>query len=132
MLKKQIFPCILRTHLELKQQTFSGQTPATATRKWGAYTCIHYRLRLCNCQIRIENSLKMQVIRTVLSTRIPNSQTPLVTDNALNRSVTHLPVYQLIQLIYQRESKYIIAYQRSSALKSIAASSTDIGRIKDV
>ena len=54
-------------------------------------------------------ALKTQVIRTVFSTRIPNSQSPLVTDNALNCSETHLPVYQSIQLIYQRESTFITA-----------------------
>ena len=53
-------------------------------------------------------------------TRIPYTQSKLVTDNALNCSVTHyLPVYQSIQLIYQRESTrtFITAYQRSSTLK---------------
>ena len=46
--------------------------------------------------------VETQVIRTVFSTRIPNSQSPLITDNALKCSETHSPVYQSIQLIYQR------------------------------
>ena len=53
--------------------------------------------------------------------QIPNSQSLLITNNVLNYSVTRLPFYQSIQLIYQRESKYITAYQRRSALKCIAA-----------
>ena len=57
-----------------------------------------------NCQIRVENALKTQVIRTVFSTRIPNSQSPLVIDNVLSCSETHLPVHQSIQMIYQRLS----------------------------
>ena len=46
-------------------------------------------------------------MRTVFSTQTLNSQSPHVTDNALGYmySVKHLhvPVYQSIQLIYQRE-----------------------------
>ena len=37
---------------------------------------IHYRLPICPFQIRVET----QVIRTVFSTRVPNSQSPLVTE----------------------------------------------------
>ena len=47
----------------------------------------------CACRIRIENALKTEVIRTVFSMRILFSQSPLATDNVLNYSVTHLPVY---------------------------------------
>ena len=61
--------------------------------------------------MRIVNVLKTQVIRTVFSTRFPNSQRFELQWNDL-----HAPVYQSIQLIYQRDSTHIIAYQRSSAL----------------
>ena len=66
----------------------------------------HYRLPICPFQIRVENAVKTQVLRTVFSTRILNNKSPLVTDNALNCSDTHLPVYESIQLIYQRESTF--------------------------
>ena len=59
--------------------------------------------------VLIEFALKTQVIRTLFSTRIPNSQSPLVIDNALNCSERPLPVHQSIQLIYQRESTFITA-----------------------
>ena len=72
-------------------------------------SALHYRLPICPSNIRFENAVKKQVIRTVFSTRIPNSQSPLVIDNALNCSETHLPVYQSIQLVYQRESTFITA-----------------------
>ena len=49
--------------------------------------------------------LKTQVIGSAFSTLIPNSQSKLVTDNVLNCSVTHLPVYQWIQLNYQCVSR---------------------------
>ena len=70
---------------------------------------LHYRLSICPFQIRVENAEKPQVMRTVFSTRIPNSQSPLFIDNALNCNETHLPVYQSIQLIYQRELTFITA-----------------------
>ena len=47
----------------------------------------------------LRNALKTQLIRTVISTGIPNSQSKLVIDNALNYNVAHLPVYQSIKLI---------------------------------
>ena len=72
-------------------------------------SALHYRLPVCPFRIHVENAVKKQVSRTVFSTRIPNSQSPLVTDNALNCSETHLPVYQSIQLVYQRESAFITA-----------------------
>ena len=85
--------------------------------------------------VLVKSTLKMLVMCTVFSMRILISQSPHVSDNALSYmySVTHLhvPVYQFIQLIYQRESIYIIAHQRRSALKCIAAQSINIGRIKD-
>ena len=68
---------------------------------------IPYCPRVCTCRIRVENALKTRVIRTVFLTRIPNSQSPLIIDNALNCSKTHLPVHQPIQLIYQRELTFI-------------------------
>ena len=43
-------------------------------------------------------------VEKIFSTRIPNSQSPLVIDNALNCSETHLHVHRSIQLIYQRLS----------------------------
>ena len=55
-------------------------------------TQVHYRPHLY-LSIRIENAFKTQVIHTLFSTQISISQSPLVTDNALNCSVTHLPVY---------------------------------------
>ena len=61
---------------------------------------LHYRLPICPFQIRVENAVKSQVICTEFSTQIPNSQSLLVTNNALNCSETHLPVYQSRQLIY--------------------------------
>ena len=75
-------------------------------------TLRHYRPRFCTLKIRIENVLKTQAIRSVYS--IPNSQSPLITDNALHCIVTHLPVYQSNWLIYQRKSIYIIVYQSIS------------------
>ena len=60
-------------------------------------SCIDYRLPICTFQIRFENAVKTQVIRTVFLTQILNSQLQLLTDNALNCSETHLPVYQSIQ-----------------------------------
>ena len=61
-------------------------------------TCMYarllpYRPRFCTCQIRVENALKTQVIRTVFSTRIQNSQSPLIIGSALNCSETHLSVH---------------------------------------
>ena len=50
-------------------------------------TFLHYRPRFCTLKIRIENALKTQAIRSVYS--IPNSQSPLITDNVLHCSVTH-------------------------------------------
>ena len=82
---------------------------------------LHYCLRFSTCQIHIKNTLKTQVIPTVFSTRNQNSQPLLVTDIGLSCSVTHLPVYQLIHLIYQHKLTYILAYQRNTALQSIAA-----------
>ena len=63
---------------------------------------VHYRPRFCTSNSHSKH-VKTQVLRTVFSTRIPNNQSSMVTDNALNCSVTHLPVFQWIQLIKQRK-----------------------------
>ena len=85
--------------------------------------------------VLVKFTLKTQVIQSVhlyLPTPIPKRQPPLVIENALNCSETNLPVYQSIQLINQCKITYIIAYQRSSALKCIVAESINIGRLEDV
>ena len=61
---------------------------------------VHYRLPICPCQICVGNAVKTPIIGTVFSTRITNSQSPLVADDALNCSEMHLPVYQSMQLIF--------------------------------
>ena len=81
---------------------------------------IQTQQRFCTSPIHAENELKPCIICNGFSMQILNGQSKLVTDNTLNCSVTNLPVYQSIQPIY-REPISIIAYQRSSALKPIAA-----------
>ena len=84
--------------------------------RYSAYVCfyhnfktfgkfIHYGPRLCTYQIRVGSTLKTQEIHTAFSTGISHiSQSKLVTNNALNCSVRHLPVYQSIKRIYHRIS----------------------------
>ena len=73
------------------------------------YTWFHLSPRFSACQIRVENALKTQVLRTIFTRRIPNNQSLLVTDSASNGCETHLPIYQSIQLICQRKSTIITA-----------------------
>ena len=72
------------------------------------------------CPIHAENELKACIICNGFLMQILNGESKLVTDYTLNYSVTNLPVYQSIQPIY-REPISIISFQRSSALKPIAA-----------
>ena len=73
-------------------------------RIWIHYAAVYNTTCVYTSQIRVGSALIMEVISTAFSTRIPNSQSKLVTDNALKCILTHLPVYRSIQLIYQRVS----------------------------